>query len=325
MHENDLQRAIHEIGRGPRGARDLPRDEARRLWDAILDERLAQAAIGAALMAMRLKGESLDELCALRDAVHERLEDVTGPAPMVCMPCYNGARRVPNLSWLTALALRRAGYAVLMHGVRRDEGRLATCEVVQAAGAVVAESVETARHTLADDRIVFLPIDAWCPPLARMLALRAQIGVRNSGHSVAKWLRPDPRALLLVPATHSEYLETAIAVLSGDAGPALVFRGVDGEPALYPHAARTVHALVPRSGADAGLAEAVLRPSVLQGERDAAVVPPAEAGAREIAAWSDAVIRGDLRMPSMIDALVAQALDACAAVRPCGDMPAGAA
>ena len=117
---NTLLGSIHEIGRGPRGARDLPAAEAAALWQAILDERLPAAGIGAALMAMRLKGESLAELRALREAVHARLPPMPDESPLVCMPCYNGARRMPNLSWLTALALRRAGFAVLMHGVRRD-------------------------------------------------------------------------------------------------------------------------------------------------------------------------------------------------------------
>ncbi|HRO60752.1 MAG TPA: DNA-binding protein YbiB, partial [Burkholderiaceae bacterium] len=108
---SELLGYIHEIGRGPRGARDLPAAAAGQLWQAILDGRLAPAAIGAALMAMRLKGESLDELRALREAVHARLPALAPAAgadgPLVCMPCYNGARRLPNLSWLTAVALRR--------------------------------------------------------------------------------------------------------------------------------------------------------------------------------------------------------------------------
>ena len=114
------------------GARALPPADARALWDAILDRRLPQAMIGAALMAFRFKGETVDEIGALLDAAQARAGALGAAAGhrLVCLPCYNGARRMPNLAWLMALALRETGCPVLLHGVRRQAGRLTTCEGV---------------------------------------------------------------------------------------------------------------------------------------------------------------------------------------------------
>ncbi len=306
---NALLGYIHEIGRGPRGARDLPEAAAGMLWQAILDARLSPAAIGAALMAMRLKGESLDELRALREAAHARLPSLAPiDAPLVCMPCYNGARRQPNLSWLTALALRQAGFAVLMHGVRHDPGRVASCEVAEAAGGPVVGSVAAARDALSGPMPVFLPIDVWCPPLAAMLALRFEMGVRNTAHTVAKLLRPTADALMLCPITHSEYLDPVVALLGEDPGPALVFRGVDGEPTLYPHVARRLYRI--EAGAGTGpqrLRESEASPEVVP---DPAIRLPAAASPEEVAQWSASVMRGSEPMPSMTAALVRHAASA---------------
>ena len=105
----EIRALIREIGRGTHGARALDRDTAHRMWSALLDDQLPEAVVGAILIAYRFKGESVEELQALRQASAHRavpLAPVAGP--LAILPCYNGGRRLPNLAWLTALALREA-------------------------------------------------------------------------------------------------------------------------------------------------------------------------------------------------------------------------
>lgn len=299
----EFRRMLHEIGRGAHGARALPPADARALWEAILDRRLPQAMIGAALMAFRFKGETVDEIGALLDAAQARAGALGAAAGhrLVCLPCYNGARRMPNLAWLMALALRETGCPVLLHGVRRQAGRLTTCEVAGAAGMPAAESVEEAAYMLREQRIAFLPIDVWCPPMAQLLAMREVLGVRNSAHSAAKLLQPEGAALSLVPVTHADYLPLASGVLAARGARALLFRGVDGEPAPHPNTQRSVLRVL-----DGHVDELVLSPACAP---DPAADLAADADAAAVAGWSADVIAGRRPMPSMVGQFVGLAVE----------------
>ena len=311
----EIRALIREIGRGTHGARALDRDTAHRMWSALLDDQLPEAVVGAILIAYRFKGESVAELQALRQASAQRavpLAPVAGP--LAILPCYNGGRRLPNLAWLTALALREAGFSVLLHGVRRDAGRLATCEVAQAAGATVAADMAEADRALRSDRLAFVPLDVWCPALSRLLARRELLGVRNSGHTVCKLMNPwlgaappagaalflarehAPMSLMLVPVTHAEYVPRATELLQAAGAAALVFRGVDGEPAIYPHAARSVWRVHP-----GGVDEVTLTPEVTP---DPAIELDNSASAQAVAQWSADVAAGRKAMPQMTARLV---------------------
>jgi anthranilate phosphoribosyltransferase len=62
MEATELTRIIKEIGRGKNAARDLNREDARALFAAMLAEKIPDLQLGAVLMALRIKGESMEEL-----------------------------------------------------------------------------------------------------------------------------------------------------------------------------------------------------------------------------------------------------------------------
>ena len=61
-------RFIKEIGRGVKGARSMSRDDAKLLYAAMLDGRVSDLELGGILLAMRIKGESVDEIAGFMDA-----------------------------------------------------------------------------------------------------------------------------------------------------------------------------------------------------------------------------------------------------------------
>ena len=69
----------------------------------------------------------------------------------------------------------------------------------------------------------------------RLLALRPRLGVRNSGHTLAKLVDPcRGRSVRVVAVTHPEYLERMRAYLQGDGGSAMLLRGTEGEAYANP-------------------------------------------------------------------------------------------
>ena len=108
---------IKEIGRGKDGARALDRAQAADLFGQVLDGTATDLEIGAFCLAMRIKGETAEEMAGFLDATAARLQHVpASDRPTVVIPSYNGARKLPLLTPLLALLLAREGLPVLIHG-----------------------------------------------------------------------------------------------------------------------------------------------------------------------------------------------------------------
>lgn len=228
---------IKEIGRGKNAARDLARDDARLLFSAILSDDIPPLQLGAILIALRIKGESLDELAGFLEAceaAYPHLGAPSGTVPLV-IPAYNGARQLPNLTPLLARLVARAGIPVLIHGVSADPGRVTTLEVFQAMGVTPARSVAEAQGQLAESKLAVIAIDTLAPAIARVLSLRRDIGLRSSAHTLVKMIQPfNSRAVRLVSVTHPEYLERMRAFFTNYAAHALLLRGAEGEAVAHP-------------------------------------------------------------------------------------------
>src|SRR3990167_2034640 len=92
-------RIIKDIGRGKNAPGDLSREDAKALFTAILNNEIPPLQPGAILIALRIKGESLEELAGFLDACEASYTPLQAPAgtvPLV-IPAYNGARQLPNL------------------------------------------------------------------------------------------------------------------------------------------------------------------------------------------------------------------------------------
>ena len=223
---------IREIGRGREGARSLERPQAHDLMSQVLDGRVTDLEVGAFALAMRIKGESVAELSGFLDAVHARCIPIGAAGPSVVLPSYNGSRRLPNLTALLAMLLAHEGVHVLVHGPARDVARVTTAEIFHDLGLTCAENAGDIEAAWARREPAFIRTEVLCPPLARLLAVRAVVGLRNSGHTIAKLLpalQGNP-AIRVVNYTHPEYgvlLADFLAVTHADA---MLMRGTEGEP-----------------------------------------------------------------------------------------------
>ena len=231
---------IKEIGRGKEGARSLTQAQAYDLMSQVLDGRVTDLEVGAFCIAMRIKGESTDELAGFLEATHERCVPIPAGAhvgrPVVLLPSYNGARKLPNLTALLALLLAQHGIAVLVHGPNKDAGRVTTADIFHDLGLPVAHNAADLGHAWARREPVFMGIDVLCPPLSRLLDVRRVIGLRNPGHTVAKLLDPTRggAALRVVNHTHPEYAAALSGFLQHTRATAMLMRGTEGEPVADP-------------------------------------------------------------------------------------------
>ena len=305
---------IKEIGRGKKGARSLSREDARALYAAMLDGRVDDLEMGAIMLAMRIKGESVDEIAGFLDAAEASFPPLAAPAGQyapVLIPSYNGARKMANLTPLLALLLAREGVPVLVHGVTRDPGRVTSAEIFVELGlgpAACAADVEAA-HALRQPG--FMAIEQLAPKMAYLLSLRRRLGVRNSTHTLVKILQPyQGPALRLVSYTHPEYLamlgEYFMTAAPRGRGDAFLMRGTEGETVANANRANQIDwfhggertLLVQRDAPTDELAQ-------LPSDRDAATT----------AAWIRRALDGEAPVPPSILEQVAQCLLASKALQ----------
>lgn len=235
-HPMSIAKYIKEIGRGKEGARPLSYEQAHDLMCQVLDGQVSDYEVGGFALAMRIKGETIEELHGFLDAVHARCIPLPSTKPVVLLPSYNGARKLPNLTPLLALMLAQEGVNVLVHGPARDPNRVTTAEVLHGLGLPFARDMCEVENAWSRREPVFMHIEDLCPPLAKLLEVRWAVGLRNSGHTLAKLLAPMPLApsLRVVNYTHPEYADLLAAFVQRTAANVMLTRGTEGEPVADP-------------------------------------------------------------------------------------------
>ena len=223
-----ISQYLKEIGRGKQGARPLAREQAADLFGQILDGAVSDLEIGAFCIAMRVKGETPEEMCGFLDATQARLQHASSASgqPVVVLPSYNGARRLPVLTPLLAGLVARRGLPVLIHGTATESSRVFVRDVLHA----IEVQAAAAAPVLADGQVAFVPTEVLNPGLKRLLDARRAIGLRNSAHSLVKLMNPCAGPAVIVSSyTHPEYALSMAEVFQRMGATALLLRGTEGE------------------------------------------------------------------------------------------------
>ncbi|MEO8281169.1 MAG: DNA-binding protein YbiB [Ideonella sp.] len=299
------------IGRGKEGARALDADQAFAVMAAVLDGEVGEVELGAFVMAMRIKGESQAELGGFLRAVHARCLPLTPTRSTVVLPSYNGARKLPNLTALLALLLAQQDIQVLVHGPLRDPGRVTSAEVFQTLGLPRARDADDMAEAWRRREPVFMAIEDLCPSLARLLDVRWQVGLRNSGHTIAKLLDPcsGGQSLRVVNYTHPEYGSSLKTFLQESQADALLMRGTEGEPVADPRRLPRIDVFI------SGIHRPELSLAPQEGVLTEMPLLPRETDASTTALYIQSVISGERPAPLPLQQQVRCLSDALEALR----------
>lgn len=287
-------RLIKEIGRGKNGARSMTRDDAHDLYQAMLDGRVSDLELGGILLSMRIKGESVEEIAGFLDAAEGSFEQLTAPpgqfAP-VCIPSYNGARKMANLTPLLAMLLAREGVPVLVHGTATETKRVFASEVLALLGVPTASQV----GPIAPGEVAFVPTEVLNPGLKRLLDVRRTIGLRNTAHSLVKLMNPvaaTGKTLIVSSYTHPEYAVSMAATFAQTQANALLLRGTEGESVADPRRSPQMQGFIK--------GECVLQHEGVKGTLPVVPDLPTDISAASTAAFIQAVLAGTSPLPPSI-------------------------
>jgi len=226
-----ISSVIKQIGRGAKGASDLSRDEAKVVFQKILNQEVLPIELGAFCIAMRIKGETTQELAGFMEAIKTDLYYLPTTRRTIVLPSYNGSRKHMNLTPLLAYVLHQLGFFVIVQGVEEFAGRLTTHEVFQAMGWPILQDRQAWPDYEHSQLPIFVPLKIIHPGLHQLLEIRHQLGLRNSGHILAKLLNPcNSDAWQIVNYTHPEYPKILEDLFQIQGANVALMRGSEGEP-----------------------------------------------------------------------------------------------
>lgn len=227
--EHPFAQYVRILGKGKRGSRSLTYDEALHAFGMILDDEVLDVQLGAFLMLLRVKEESVDELAGFVQATRDRLQLPTVQADLD-WSSYAGKRKHYPWFLLAALLLAQSGVRVFMHGAAGHTlNRLYTENMLPLLGHPVCETGEQVAAQLDACNFAYLPLSAFAPKLGELIDLRNVMGLRSPVHTLARLINPFDAPVTLQsifhPAYRASHQQTALrlgyqngAVIKGDGG-----------------------------------------------------------------------------------------------------------
>ncbi|MXP56116.1 DNA-binding protein YbiB [Pantoea sp. Mhis] len=230
----ELDKIIKNLGYRKIHVHDIDHDTAFLLYKLILDNKIPDLELGSILIALRLKGETIEEISGFYQAMKKQIIQLYPPIgkPMpIVIPSYNGSRRLGNLTPLLGLLLVKLGFPVIIHGINVDYTRVTTKEILTAMDIKSVKGSDEAQDQLNKGQLTFITTDHFCKPMAKQLSLRWRMGVRNIAHTLIKLANPfeEGAALRISSVSHPEYLSRIIKFYCRSKTPAIVLKGTEGE------------------------------------------------------------------------------------------------
>ena len=169
----------------------LDRDQAHRAMGAVMDGESTPAQLAALLVALRMRGETVDELVGFASAMRDRVVRVDAPVGAMDIVGTGGdGSGTFNISTTAAFVVAAAGVPVAKHGNRAITSRSGSADVLDALGVRIDHDAESAATALRSLGFAFLFAPAFHPAMRHAGPTRREIGVRTAFNLVGPVTNP---------------------------------------------------------------------------------------------------------------------------------------
>lgn len=195
------------------GGEVLSREEARAAMGEIMDGNASSLQVAAAIGALRMRGEAIDEIVGFATAMRERAVRVHAKSRPLVDTCGTGGDArggvsTFNVSTAAAFIAAGAGAHIAKHGNRAQSSQCGSADVLEALGVNIDLSPEQIGHCIDEVGIGFMFAPAHHPAMKHVAPIRKELGIRTifnllgplvnpaeadcqvMGVSDARWLKP---------------------------------------------------------------------------------------------------------------------------------------
>lgn len=213
------------------GREDLSEAEAWAAMGQVMDGQATPAQIAALITALRMKGETADEIAGFARAMRERGQRITPNAEVLIDVVGTGGDRLStfNISTTTAFVVAAAGGYVAKHGNRAVSRLSGAADVLEALGVQIQVPPEVVRRSIEDIGIGFMFAPIYHAAMKHAVGPRKEIGIRTVFNILGPLTNP-ANANYLVIGAYAPGLTEIMARVLGEMGArrAFVVHGLDG-------------------------------------------------------------------------------------------------
>ncbi len=209
---------------------NLTRDEAFNVMLSIMSGEYNDAQIAGFLMALRSKGETVDEITGFAQAMREKMVTIPLDTPAIDM-CGTGGDALGtfNISTAATFVVAGAGVKVAKHGNRSMTSKSGSADVLQALGIAIDKPVEVSKNDIEKIGLGFMFAPAYHPAMKHAVGARTALATRTVFNILGPLCNPAEVKAQAMGIFHPGLTETQANVLKAlGSTDVMVFHGRDG-------------------------------------------------------------------------------------------------
>jgi anthranilate phosphoribosyltransferase len=207
----DLRGAIAKVAAG----NSLTQEEAAEAFDLVMSGAATPAQIGALVMGLRVRGETVDEIAGAARAMRAKVLTVRAPEGAIDT-CGTGGdgKGTFNISTCAAFVVAGAGVPVAKHGNRAISSRSGSADVLKELGVNIEASPETISRCIAECGLGFMFAPAHHAAVRHVAQVRTELGTRTIFNLLGPLANPAGAKYQVVGVFGREWVELIAQVLA---------------------------------------------------------------------------------------------------------------
>ena len=207
----DLRGAIAKVAAG----NSLTQEEAAEAFDLVMSGAATPAQIGALVMGLRVRGETVDEIAGAARAMRAKVLTVRAPEGAIDT-CGTGGdgKGTFNISTCAAFVVAGAGVPVAKHGNRAISSRSGSADVLKELGVNIEASPETISRCIAECGLGFMFAPAHHAAMRHVAQVRTELGTRTIFNLLGPLANPAGAKYQVVGVFGKEWVEPIAQVLA---------------------------------------------------------------------------------------------------------------
>ncbi|MEU8925184.1 anthranilate phosphoribosyltransferase [Kitasatospora sp. NPDC048545] len=208
---------------------DLDRSSTAWAMDRIMSGEASPAQVAGFMIALRAKGETVDEVSGLVDAMYAHAEPLDVPGPAVDIVGTGGDRaKTVNISTMSAIVAAAAGARVVKHGNRAASSSTGSSDVLEKLGVALDLPARRIAEVVEEVGLTFCFAAKFHPSMRHAATARRDLGVPTAFNILGPLTNPAKVTSHAVGCFDTRLAGLIAGVLARRGSTALVFRGDDG-------------------------------------------------------------------------------------------------
>ncbi len=193
--------------------KSLTEDEAYKVMDIIMSDRASNAQIACLLTALRIKGETIEEITGFAKLMREKMSKVNVSEALDIVGTGGDLSNSFNISTTSSFVIAAAGQKVAKHGNRSVSSKSGAADVLEALGVKIASTHQQAERSLNEIGLTFLFAQSYHSAMKFVGPTRGQIGIRTIFNILGPLANPAKADYMILGTYDPNLLEPIARVL----------------------------------------------------------------------------------------------------------------